>query len=975
MTPSDEKRVLEILEHAFSLPTHARAEYVQQTCEGNQPLEKEVLACLEAESKTEWLPPHTNGFPNPLPEKIGAYFIERCLGEGGMGRVFLATRKDKTFQHRVAIKVLRHGIQSKAMVRRFLAERQILAQLNHPQIAMFFDGGSTLNGAPYLVMEFIDGIPITEYCQRHNLNLAQRLRLFLKVCDALAHAHQSLVIHRDLKPSNVLVTADGDPKLLDFGIAKPLGKNLEAYQGEATTGVGMMTPFYASPEQLRGEMLTPGVDVYGLGLLLYELIAQQPPFNLEQASLATIVQTICEAQVPKPSGVVLEKRNLSRGAATDLSQSAVLSKKWFLALRNDLDAVVLKALRKDPSARYRSALELGEEIRRFLAKKPVRAKAGNRWYRLKKSFARHRLSWLTAGFVTVSFFGFTTYIFMQRNQLQTERTLVLAQVEKANEMRDFLVALFSIPQASTQQAEPESVEDLLNRGLEKVETLGYAPEAKAQLLQTLSGIYRGMGWYDTANQVMDKSLEMLVALYEPSDERVLSGLKEKADILLRQGRFEEAKSELEIALPHLGAWSQQSLIASHIYLTYGDVLKALGQLQQAIDYCRKAIEIQRNYHDSDHPELALSLAQLGALQDETGDYQASMKHLEKAYAIAQNNAGKRPKLEIDVLKSLSLAYQRQHLTDKAERAYKQVLEWQQTALGKNHPEVAVTMHNLGTLYNESGQLERAKALFLNVLNIHKQAGTSDSPFVSAVLYNLSSVHYSLGFYEQAEQALVQVIALDKKFLGQEHPQLAFAYGFLGHVLARRESYERAEQHFQNGMTILANSLGENHPEFATILANYGDALVKKGDYEKAEPILKKALVIVEENFGQGKPAVGFAKDKLGTLYFKMKAFDQAIPLFEEALAIELAQGKVDPFLKASLEKRLAACFIGKAQFLRAEALLNRAHRFCKTLEGQARYQFETPVLQTKVTLYEQWGKLERIPELKTAINQLKLTVN
>jgi serine/threonine protein kinase/tetratricopeptide (TPR) repeat protein len=384
-------RVQALFESAKDLDAEARERLLARSCEGDESLRAEVAELLAAADDADGFFAGLAGRVGALfvddpdsaadsthdPESVGAYRICRRIARGGMGTVYLAERADGEFEQRVAVKLLRRGLDTDDLLRRFRAERQILASLNHPHIAHLLDGGSTEAGLPYLVMEYVEGEPITNYCERRQLSIADRLQLFLAVAAAVQHAHDKGVVHRDLKPSNMLVTPGGVPKLLDFGIAKLLDASLDDVHTQ--TGVRLMTPGYASPEQVRGEAITPATDVYALGALLYELLAGRPPFRTEGRSRAEIERMVCTEDPALPSAA----------AEHDATGGQPELRKRSRRLRGDLDNIVLMALRKEPERRYASVAAMAEDIERYQEERPVRARPNRLHYRMRK-FAQRR---------------------------------------------------------------------------------------------------------------------------------------------------------------------------------------------------------------------------------------------------------------------------------------------------------------------------------------------------------------------------------------------------------------------------------------------------------------------------------------------------------------------------------------------------------------------------------------------------------
>lgn len=475
------------------------------------------------------------------PQRIGPYQIVRLLGEGGMGLVYLARRADDQYQRLVAIKLMHAGLgRSTEMLRRFRVERQILANLDHPNIARLLDGGITAAGAPYLVMEYIDGIPIDDYCRRHPFSTAERLQLFRTVCGAVEYAHRNLVVHRDIKPGNVLVTEDGMPKLLDFGIAKLLdpenSNRTFAYTVETQR---LMTPEYASPEQVRGEPVTTATDVYALGVVLYELLAGRPPFRLESASPLDVARVICEQEPVRPSTA-----SRSNPAASPLQTRE---------LRGDLDNIILKAMRKEPGRRYSSVAQLSEDVRCYLRGYPVEARGGARRYRAGKFVRRHKvaLAAIVAGALAVVGFGIGMGLLAQRatrERLRAER-----------ESR-FLANIFEAATPEQARGREVTARELLDQGALRVDReLAGDPAQRASMLDNIGRAYDALGLYGKAEPLVERAYELRTRTPGDHELDLAASLENLANTLRLQDRYEKAeplfRQALEIRQRVLGAKS------------------------------------------------------------------------------------------------------------------------------------------------------------------------------------------------------------------------------------------------------------------------------------------------------------------------------------------------------------------------------------------------------------------------------------
>jgi len=509
--------------------------------------------------------------PEVFPETVGPYRIVRSLGRGGMGDVFLAERADGQFEHQVALKLLR-GDRTGAEVRmRFLQERQILAQLVHTHIAWLIDGNVTDDGRPYLAMEYVDGQPIGEHCDAAKLSVSDRLELFLQVCDAVAYAHGRLVVHRDLKPSNILVTPDGVVKLLDFGIAKLLESD-PTWAAEATrTGLRVLTPQCASPEQVKGEAITTASDVYQLGLLLYELLTGKPAYEVTGGSLAAIERAVLESDPARPSVVVAARADgpapagsaartdgnapaggpaPADGAATARgSTTSRLSRR----LAGDLDHVVLRALRKEPEHRYSSVRELAEDIQRHLDGRPVLARRGTARYRASRFVRRHRTGVAAAGLVAVVLAAGVTGTLWQASNAAEQARIAEGQAaraqletEKARQITAFLTGLFDVAEGGDVRTDTLRLLPVLERGADRLhEDLADQPELRAEALIAVSNLYEKLGRNDDALRHASVAVADRRQLQPPKPMDVATALDNLGSIQMRLGNLAAATESWE----------------------------------------------------------------------------------------------------------------------------------------------------------------------------------------------------------------------------------------------------------------------------------------------------------------------------------------------------------------------------------------------------------------------------------------------
>jgi serine/threonine-protein kinase len=528
------RRADAVFDAALDLPEHEQIAFIERTCGADSETRAEVLRLMEAYWRSgAFLESPAVEIGAPLladahasdgvaPERIGAFRIVREIGHGGMGDVFLAERADGQFEQRVAIKLIRRG--AVGLVPRFLDERRILALLEHPGIARLLDGGITSDGLPYFVMEVVEGEPIDRYCEAGALPLERRLELFEAVCDVVSFAHHHLVIHRDLKPSNILVTADGQVKLLDFGIAKMLGAQ-DAGVDSTRPELKVMTPEFAAPEQVRGAAVSTATDVYALGVVLYLLLTGERPYDVRGRSPAEIEHMVCTVEPARPS---------SRARAG-----------WRRRLRGDLDLIVMTALQKEEGRRYQSPSALAQDIRRFRERQPIIARPDSARYRMKKFVGRHRVGVAVASLLVLALAGAASRERVLRNRAEVESL-------KAREVEDFLVRVFDVADPfARKQADGGTVtaRQLLDRGASRIDsTLVDQPEVQAELRSVLGRVYANLGLFDQATPLLERALAQRRSVYGPLHASVASDMDQLGAVLMRQDRYDDAEPLLRDAL-------------------------------------------------------------------------------------------------------------------------------------------------------------------------------------------------------------------------------------------------------------------------------------------------------------------------------------------------------------------------------------------------------------------------------------------
>ncbi len=731
-------------------------------------------------------------------ERCGHYRLERRIGRGGMATVYLAERADGQWDQQVAVKILRRGLDTEDVVRRFRSERQILSSLDHPHIARLLDGGTTDDGLPYLVMEYVEGEPITRYCDRRGLPVADRLSLFCDVARAVQRAHKRLVVHRDLKPSNILVDREGRVKLLDFGIAKLLS---DTPLGDVTrTGLRPLTPAWASPEQVRGEAITTASDVYQLGLLLCVLLAGHPPYEVRALSPARAERAVTEADPTRPSALV------SPDTATRRSSSARTLRR---RLAGDLDTIVLHALRSEPERRYESAAALVDDVERHLAGQPVAARPDTVGYRAAKFVQRHRVA-VAAAAVVVMALGTSAWVaVVQARHATVERDRAQAAAARAETVTAFVTDLIRMADPNAQDASPTAARRLLEVGRARADSqLAGQPQVHADVLASIGEMYQRLGLFDESREALVQAVALRRSgPHDPGDlvedlDRLASATTQHdldqamavADEAVAVAEDELAPDDVRLATA-LTTWAEimgqarpepsgkrQKLAAAdravEILRGHGDSIETRLALASALHAAaigrertggeqrlREALALRRSVYGSDHASVAATLHDL-ALMLETSDPAAADSLLEQAVAIETRIHGPEHAHTLNMLNSVAGRFRDKGEYSRAAPLYREVLRRRREAYPDDSLGHAYPMHGLGWTLAELGEGAEAERILREMMEILRNAGDD----LSSLRYQVgrSTLGRALavqGRYAEAEPLLVE----SYEWLADAHP--------------------------------------------------------------------------------------------------------------------------------------------------------------------------------------------------------------
>jgi len=838
------------LDEALELPTADRAAWLASVGARDADLAADLRAMLVEQDLV-----HESGFMEgaalapglaPMPslegQVLGAYRLVSPIGQGGMGSVWLAERCDGRFEGRAAVKLLNTALIGRAGEERFTREGTILARVRHPRIAHLIDAGVSPTGQPYLVLEYVDGQRIDQYCDEHALGVDARLRLFLDVLEAVAHAHANLVVHRDIKPANVLVSVDGQVKLLDFGIAKLIERNAE---WDATSSAGQsaltreggaaLTPEFAAPEQLSGGDVTTATDVYALGVLLYVLLSGQHPAGRALHTPATLIRAIVETDPPRVSDAVVSQDEPQEALAHHATQCRTTPGRLSRALRGDLDTIVAKALKKDASERYASVTAMADDLGRSLRHEPIGALPDTLRYRTVRFVQRHVRGVAASVAVVVLIVGMTAIYTIR---LSAERDRAQKEAAKAARISEALTGLLTgaDPIANRATGEGLTVRGLLDAGAAQMQKeLEGQPEAQAEILTVMGRLYRRFGAFDKAQALLEQALASGRAVYGTEHPRLALTLNDLGALLAEKGAYATAGSSLE-----------------------------------------EALSMRRRIHGPEHRDVAVTLAELGRVyQDQGLNARAEPLHRE-ALAIRRKVLGEDDRETAVSLSDVASVLRLNGDLSGAESFLRQCLELNRKTRGDDHPNTAMTLHDLGLVAAGRADFASAESLFQQAMDIQRKSLGDKHPVVATSLNSLSHVWLAQGKHAAAASALREALDIAVPVLGGDHQLVAiYTINLASVYLARREP-AAAEALLREGLRIRALSpevvpnrrriLSEDDWSVGATKSLLGAALTGLGRYDEAEAVLLEARRDLEAMPAPRKPEMKATIARLVQLY-------------------------------------------------------------------------------------------------------------
>jgi serine/threonine-protein kinase len=944
-TPDRFRQVDALFDAALDLPTGERDAYLVRAAGADTALLDEVRQLLAAHrASSEFLADAAqpegaallretwDASTRPALTRVGPFRVMREVGRGGMGAVYLAERDDAQFEQRVALKVVRGLGVDASLVKRFLAERRILARLEHRHIARLLDGGVTDDGTPWFAMEYVEGERIDRWCDSRSLPIDARLRLFADTCEAVQYAHGQLVVHRDLKPSNIMVTASGELKLLDFGVARLLtAQDLEATH----TSLGM-TPQYAAPEQVRGEPVTTATDVYALGVLLYELLTGRRPYDVSQRSPAEIERIVCDFQPPLPSMTLNGGDALARARQRQTTPDRLRRR-----LRGDLDTIVAKAMKKNPAERYPTVAALAEDLRRTLQHEAIAARPDSTAYKAAKFARRYR-----RGLVLTIAAGFAMIIVSVREYRL--RSVAEVETRTAQSVERYLLSVFGTadPFLSTDtSAAGTTARELLDHGTARLDTvLATDPRVRSRIRTALGRVYANLGLYEKASRQLEVALAEQRAVEGDRTPAGAAILEELGFLRDRQGRIAEADSLLVMALDRHRArsGSADSAIATTLE-RLSVVRRERNEYESAEALIREALAIRQRLHGDNALPTSMSQQSLADVLHEQGNDSAAAPLFRAALATRASRLGRGQPLVAETMFRLALTERRLGRIAAAESLYREALDIQRRTLGADHPNVASTLNGLADLLHKAAsRSDEAEALLREALAINRRRLGEQHGEVSTNLGNLAVIARERGDYAEAEKLLGQALHIDEAMLGPDHNYVAYDLNEIATILRMRGRSDSATVIFRRVLAMNRKVGGEGHRNTLAVKVQLGRALRETGRFSEAAEVFREALTHLAADNADTDPFKVGARVGLGRSLVRVGKSNEALELLQGALAYSSAKFGATNARTAEAHLGLGESLGALGRMPEARAALDSARAI---LEPQRRAQ---PVLVQEV---------------------------
>ncbi len=824
MNQHDWKQLSRIFDMVLTLPPEGRTDYIKRVCGDDKELEKKIREMLgqleesdrffeERLGKNEKLIQELDALiaeQNDTDDyfegkKIGRWDIQELIGHGGMGRVYKVQRVDESgIKQTGALKVIHKSLLTPSHMERFRLEQHILSGLQHPNISGFVDSGITADRVPYMVMEYVAGENILEYCNNRKLPVEDRLKLFITVCKAIQYAHNSLIIHRDLKPDNILVTQEGRIKILDFGIAKLMDPNLyENSAIETQPGMRMLSLEYASPEQIAGKMVTTSTDLYSLGILLSKLLTGLHPFDLNKLSYKEVEKLLLEVDPPLVSKRFqgLSKSELRKQLAEerDTSVSELTG-----TLKGDLDAIIYKSLHNDPERRYGSVEALITDLERHQNSLPVSARPDTFGYRSRKFVRRNRWAIAAAAMIFIVLTGGIAATMWQAKQAEQN-------AREAEQVSAFLAQIFDGSDPNRANDGSMTARELLDQGFERaLNELEDEPLLQAQILSMIGNIYSNLGLYEPSYQAISRSVELFQQERERSP-RLASAMLRLANLEYRLDNFEAAA-----------------------------------------DAARQALDLSIRYNGADHPETASVMNTLAMSLEELGQKEEAYQFYRRIIDLRRGQPEQGSNLAIN-LNNLAISLQNDGQYEEADALFSEAVELIDDVLGSEHPFMAYILNGYSGLHQDRGDYHLAEENLRQALAIAQAIFPETHPFIGVVQFNLAELFRIMEVYPDAVEFYRLSLEQRRHALPENHPDIANTLYSMGGVLIEKEMPENAEKYLREAVDLRKDIYDQSDIRIALAKARLGRALIQLSRYDEAEPFLTDSYSRIKEHFGDDDP--------------------------------------------------------------------------------------------------------------------------
>jgi serine/threonine-protein kinase len=841
-------RLDDVFNGALELPACDRPAYLDLVCRDDPGLRSEVEAMLAADAiglerlvvDDEATTPEADPY---LGMRLGPWRVVDFIGRGGMGAVYLAERADGQYEQRVALKIVGSSSQHSRASVRFKAETHILARLSHPNIARLLDAGFTPEGAAYLVMEYVDGLPVTAYCDEHRLTVEDRLRVFLAVANATQHAHQSLVVHRDLKPSNIFVSRGGEVKLLDFGIAKLLEAN-SPLADETTPELRALTPAYAAPEQLRGEPVTTAADVYVLGAVLYELLAGSRPARTEPvpgSTDSTVVPPAPSASIRRrmKSRLPDDQSALSRVAETRRTSAARLARR----LEGDIDRIVLKALQPEPERRYGSAGLFAADVERLLEGRPVAAQPDSAAYRVRRFVGRHLVSVAMTTLLCVLVIGSAVLAILQARAVTIERDRARLQASRAERVAALVGDLFKLAEPGAASSQDITARELLDQGTSRIAAqLAGDPAMQAALFNVVGRLYSNLSLHGAAIEVLQQALQLERREQPDGSLTQAETMHWLGEMYVRKNDYTAAEQFFREALQFRRSGGAAAVEVAATLEALGRGLSHAGRYEEATAALREAVEIRRREPGSPG-ELMSALNELAVTIHRLGDMPAAESLFREAADVGQRVTGPSPDKVTGLLHHARLVQQFDRDPQRAEPIYREALAMARSLYPDDHENTATILAELARDIRDLGRMAEAEGLSREAMGMFARMYGTRHRETMIASQALASVLRAQGRLDEAEPLLREALETSRNLFREGHPMTLGAMRSLAALLEEQRRFEEALALRQAELADAIRHQGSRDVYVALALAGLGNHGLASRDLALAESSFLRALEV------------------------------------------------------------------------------------------------------------------------------------